>query len=116
MPSGRQRPWSQASGEPAVGRAFRPDAVPQDTMRAIFSLAGAAPSNSNAQPWRVEVVSGAARERLADALQAAHAAHRTSVDFPYSTKAGDAPRRARPATVADTAKDHCALDRLPRPR
>ncbi|MFF9581232.1 nitroreductase [Streptomyces achromogenes] len=65
-------------------RAFRPDAVPEDTMRAIFSLAGAAPSNSNAQPWRVEVVSGAARERLADALQAAHAAHRTSADFPYS--------------------------------
>jgi nitroreductase len=65
-------------------RAFRPDAVPEDTLRAIFSLAGAAPSNSNAQPWRVEVVSGAARERLADALRAAHAAHRVSVDFPYS--------------------------------
>ncbi|MFE0821457.1 nitroreductase [Streptomyces sp. NPDC058847] len=65
-------------------RAFRPDAVPEDTMRAIFTLAGAAPSNSNAQPWRVEVVSGAAREHLADALRAAHAANRTSVDFPYS--------------------------------
>lgn len=65
-------------------RAFRPDPVPADTMRAIFSLAGAAPSNSNAQPWQVEVVSGAARERLADALQAAHAEERTSVDFPYS--------------------------------
>ncbi|MEV8362961.1 nitroreductase [Streptomyces niveus] len=65
-------------------RAFRPEAVPEDTMRALFSLAGAAPSNSNAQPWRVEVVSGAARERLADALRAAHAEQRTSVDFPYS--------------------------------
>ncbi|MEV0263987.1 nitroreductase family protein [Streptomyces sp. NPDC050617] len=65
-------------------RAFRPDAVPEETMRAIFSLAGAAPSNSNAQPWRVEVVSGAARERLADALETAHAERRTSVDFPYS--------------------------------
>ncbi|MFJ4333508.1 MULTISPECIES: nitroreductase [unclassified Streptomyces] len=65
-------------------RAFRPEAVPEDTIRAVFSLAGAAPSNSNAQPWRVEVVSGPARERLADALQAAHAADRTSVDFPYS--------------------------------
>ncbi|MFE6685102.1 nitroreductase [Streptomyces sp. NPDC057743] len=64
-------------------RAFRPDPVPHETMRAIFSLAGAAPSNSNTQPWRVEVVSGAPRDRLADALQAAHAAHRTSVDFPY---------------------------------
>ena len=44
-------------------RAFRPEAVPADTMRAIFSLAGTAPSNSNAQPWRVEVVSGARRAR-----------------------------------------------------
>ncbi|MFE0800698.1 nitroreductase family protein [Streptomyces sp. NPDC058812] len=65
-------------------RAFRPEAVPDDTMRAIFALAGAAPSNSNAQPWRVEVVSGAKRERLADALRAAHAEQRTSADFPYS--------------------------------
>ncbi|MFE7116385.1 nitroreductase [Streptomyces sp. NPDC057654] len=65
-------------------RAFHPEAVSEDTMRAIFSLAGAAPSNSNAQPWRVEIVSGAARERLAEALQAAHAERRVSVDFPYS--------------------------------
>ncbi|MET9554497.1 nitroreductase [Streptomyces sp. NPDC006645] len=65
-------------------RAFRPEAVPEDTMRAVFSLAGAAPSNSNAQPWQVEVVSGAARDRLADALRAAHAEKRVSVDLPYS--------------------------------
>ncbi|MGI5340246.1 nitroreductase family protein [Streptomyces sp. CA-181903] len=65
-------------------RAFRPEPVPEDTMRRIFSLAGAAPSNSNAQPWQVEVVSGAARRRLAGALRAAHAERRTSVDFPYS--------------------------------
>ncbi|MFE0421539.1 nitroreductase [Streptomyces sp. NPDC058953] len=65
-------------------RAFRPDPVPDDTMRAIFALAGAAPSNSNAQPWRVEVVSGATRARLADALRAARAEKRVSVDVPYS--------------------------------
>ncbi|MFC7892576.1 nitroreductase [Streptomyces sp. NPDC057381] len=65
-------------------RAFRPEAVPEDTLRAIFSLAGAAPSNSNAQPWRIEVVSGARRVRLADALRTAHAEQRTSADFPYS--------------------------------
>ncbi|MFE7572818.1 nitroreductase family protein, partial [Streptomyces sp. NPDC057539] len=49
-------------------RAFRPDPVPEEILRAVFALAGAAPSNSNAQPWRVEVVSGAQRDRLADAL------------------------------------------------
>jgi nitroreductase len=64
-------------------RAFLPDEVPIDTMRAVFELAGHAPSNSNTQPWCVEVVSGAARDRLADALVAAHAAGRQSVDFPY---------------------------------
>lgn len=64
-------------------RAFRPDEVPADTMRAVFELAGHAPSNSNTQPWRVEVVSGAARDRLADALVAAHADGAQSVDFPY---------------------------------
>lgn len=65
-------------------RAFRPEAVPEETIRAIFSLAATAPSNSNAQPWRVEVASGAVRERLASALQAAHARNHTTVDFPYS--------------------------------
>jgi nitroreductase len=64
-------------------RAFLPDEVPADAMRTVFELAGHAPSNSNTQPWCVEVVSGAARDRLADALVAAHAAGRQSVDFPY---------------------------------
>ncbi|WP_086560292.1 nitroreductase [Streptomyces africanus] len=64
-------------------RAFRPDPVPAETLRAVFALAGAAPSNSNTQPWQVEVVSGAVRDRLADALRTAHAERRTTVDFPY---------------------------------
>ncbi|MFF1697809.1 nitroreductase [Streptomyces sp. NPDC058257] len=79
-------------------RAFRPDAVPADTMRAIFSLAGTAPSNSNAQPWQVEVVSGAARERLAHALRAAHAAKRVSADLPYSEDMYAQVHQARRAT------------------
>ncbi|MGY4987996.1 nitroreductase [Streptomyces nigrescens] len=64
-------------------RAFRPDPVPEETLRAVFALAGAAPSSSNTQPWQVEVVSGSLRDRLAGALQAAHAEQRTTVDFPY---------------------------------
>ncbi|WP_369225683.1 hypothetical protein AB5J52_32845 [Streptomyces sp. R39] len=36
------------------------------------------------QPWQVEVVSGAPRERRAAALRAAHAEKRLSVDIPYS--------------------------------
>jgi nitroreductase len=65
-------------------RAFRPDPVPEDVVRAVFSLAGAAPSNSNAQPWRVEIVGGARRDRLADALRTAHAERRVTADYPYS--------------------------------
>ncbi|OKI02526.1 oxidoreductase [Streptomyces sp. CB02923] len=64
-------------------RAFGPDPVPEDTLRAVFSLAGAAPSHSNTQPWHVEVVSGAARDRLSADLVAAHAGKRMSLDFPY---------------------------------
>jgi nitroreductase len=65
-------------------RAFRPTPVPEETLRKIFSLAGAAPSNSNAQPWQVEVVSGPTRDALGAALQAAHREGKRSVDFPYS--------------------------------
>ncbi|RDI65577.1 nitroreductase [Nocardia pseudobrasiliensis] len=64
-------------------RAFRSDPIPDHTMRAIFALAGTAPSNSNTQPWTVHVVSGAARDRLSEALLEAHAHQRLSVDFPY---------------------------------
>ncbi|MGW8375590.1 nitroreductase [Streptomyces sp. ODS28] len=64
-------------------RAFRPEPVPEETLRAVFSLAGAAPSNSNTQPWCVEVVSGAARDRLGAALRTAHRAGHRTPDFPY---------------------------------
>jgi nitroreductase len=65
-------------------RGFLPDRVPDETIEAIFGLAAAAPSNSNAQPWQVEVVSGAARDSLADAIVAAERAGRRTADFPYS--------------------------------
>ena len=64
-------------------RAFRPDEVPEQIIRSVFELAAAAPSNSNTQPWHVEVVSGAARARLAKALVAAHDRGDVSMDFPY---------------------------------
>lgn len=64
-------------------RAFLPDPVPEETIEAVFGLAGSAPSNSNAQPWQVEVVSGAARDALAEALVAAHRAGRRTPDFAY---------------------------------
>lgn len=67
-----------------AARAFRPDEVPADTIETVFELANHAPSNSNTQPWHIEVVSGPARERLADAIATAGEAGQTSLDFPYS--------------------------------
>jgi nitroreductase len=49
-------------------RAFRPDPVPSDVVRAVFEAAQRTPSNCNIQPWRVTVASGAARDRLRSAL------------------------------------------------
>ncbi|QUH04894.1 nitroreductase [Saccharopolyspora erythraea] len=83
-------------------RAFRPDPVPDETLRAVFSLAGAAPSNSNTQPWHVEVVSGSARDRLGEALLDAHARGAVSTDFPYREDlyVGTYARRRREAGAA----------------
>ncbi len=53
-------------------RAFRPDPVPEATLRDLIALAGRAPSGSNIQPWKVHVVTGNALRRLTDALSAAH--------------------------------------------
>ncbi|KMO39603.1 nitroreductase [Methylobacterium variabile] len=54
-------------------RGFRPDPVPEATIRDLIALAGRAPSGSNIQPWKVHVGTGAALRRLTDALSAAHA-------------------------------------------
>ncbi len=45
-------------------RAFRDDPVPPDMIREILRVALRAPSGGNLQPWRVRVVTGAAREEL----------------------------------------------------
>jgi nitroreductase len=49
-------------------RGFRPEEVPEATMREVFELAQWAPSNCNVQPWTPHVVSGEALKRLRDAL------------------------------------------------
>ena len=45
-------------------RAFRPDAVPRETVAAILGAALHAPSWANTQPWEVFVAAGATIERL----------------------------------------------------
>ena len=45
-------------------RAFLPDPISRTTVEQILELARCAPSGSNMQPWRVDAVTGAVRERL----------------------------------------------------
>lgn len=45
-------------------RGFKPDPVPEETIREIIEIAKHAPSNSNTQPWYISVVSGEARNAL----------------------------------------------------
>jgi nitroreductase len=65
-------------------RGFKSNAVPRETLEALFTLAGRAPSNCNTQPWQVVVASGEACERLRRALPKALAAGEFAMDFEYS--------------------------------
>lgn len=45
-------------------RAFKPDPIPEATLRDILEVARFAPSGGNLQPWKVIVVAGAEREAV----------------------------------------------------
>ncbi len=50
-------------------RAFLPAPVAESEIRAILDIAKFAPSGGNLQPWKVHVVTGAARERVIAAVK-----------------------------------------------
>ena len=49
-------------------RGFTSRMVTEETMQNVFGLAQLSPSNCNIQPWRIFVASGAARDRLRQAM------------------------------------------------
>ncbi|MFC3147194.1 nitroreductase [Piscinibacterium candidicorallinum] len=51
-------------------RAFLPNPVAREDIEAILGAAARAPSGTNTQPWQVHVLTGAARQRLVDAVLA----------------------------------------------
>jgi len=53
-------------------RAFLPTDVPRKAVEEILHVAARAPSGTNTQPWRVTVVTGAAKRRLSDAILAVY--------------------------------------------
>ncbi|THC45846.1 nitroreductase [Massilia sp. Mn16-1_5] len=53
-------------------RAFLDKPVEQDDIARILEVASRAPSGTNTQPWKVYVLTGAARVALSDAILAVH--------------------------------------------
>jgi nitroreductase len=49
-------------------RGYRPDPIPNETIAAMLAIARNAVSWCNSQPWQVHVTSGAATERLREAM------------------------------------------------
>ena len=73
-------PESTAAVDAAIAsrrslRAFLPTAVPRQTIEDILAVASRAPSGVNTQPWKVTVLTGAAKERLSQKILAAHDAN-----------------------------------------
>lgn len=52
-------------------RAYLPTPVPRETIEEILRVASRAPSGTNTQPWKVHVLTGAAKQRLSTAIKAA---------------------------------------------
>lgn len=53
-------------------RAYRSTPVAREDVQAILEVASRAPSGTNTQPWKVYVLTGAAKEKLSDEVLRAH--------------------------------------------
>jgi nitroreductase len=53
-------------------RAFLPTPVAREDIEAILEVASRAPSGTNTQPWKVYVLTGAAKERLSSEIARVH--------------------------------------------
>jgi nitroreductase len=56
-------------------RAFLPTPIPRQTIEDILAVASRAPSGVNTQPWKVTVLTGAAKDTLSQKILAAHDAN-----------------------------------------
>jgi nitroreductase len=64
-------------------RAFLPTPVPRRTVEEILAVSSRAPSGTNMQPWKVHVVTSAAKDRLAAAVVGAFLDHRAVHEQEY---------------------------------
>lgn len=68
----RDNPVLEAIASRTSVRAFLPTPVDRQTVERILAVASRAASGSNTQPWKVHVVTGAARDRLTRDVLHAH--------------------------------------------
>jgi nitroreductase len=76
-------------------RAFLAEPVSDKVVRAILDGARRAASGTNIQPWLVHVVTGAARERVSQAVQAAAKNGESSLEYAYLPKTMKEPYLSR---------------------
>jgi nitroreductase len=53
-------------------RAFLPTPVAREDIEAVLAVSARAPSGTNIQPWKVTVLTGAAKQRLSEAILAVY--------------------------------------------
>lgn len=51
-------------------RGYKPDLIPEETLKELFSLAQQSPSNCNVQPWRVLLANGSQCDDLREKMKA----------------------------------------------
>ncbi|GAA4852328.1 nitroreductase [Actinomycetospora corticicola] len=92
-------------------RAFRPTPVPRELVEELLALASRSASNSNTQPWRVHVVTGDAKRRLAEdlweALDAGHRHPQPGYTYQPAPEAWVEPFRSRRAAFGDQLYRQC---------
>lgn len=86
--------FAAVTGRKSV-RRFLPTPVDEAVVRTILEAAARAPSGTNIQPWRVHVVTGAARDRLARAARRAAETERFSLEYVYVPDRLEEPYRSR---------------------
>ncbi len=87
----------QPEVEAAIGsrrsiRGFTGQEVPRETVERILAVSSRSPSMTNTQPWRVHVLTGAARARLSAEILAAHEAGvESAIEYDYYPKTWKSP-------------------------
>ena len=108
-----QTPVADAIRQRISTRAFLPDPVPQELLRELLHVARHSPSGGNLQPWKVHVVTGAARDKLVAAAKAAIA------ENPFADESGIAiypdklwdPYRSRRFSVGEAMYEKLGIPR-----